>query len=287
MYKGMMEYEEDEDIKYGPPTKKKPGEKENELPLLNDEKPMIGPNINGSIRVMYRSAIDGFAGPDSEEMAAMEKMNLPTGFEFGRVNTGQSKAKLITKQQKKTYWCDVCSIELNSEDTMMSHMRGAKHMKKSLAKSMPENPIRPISNPAPTRKKQPVRLQQKIIETNHKIVGLTFIREFIACSNSEMEPHYECSLCETQGMSNCMFQHLIGQSHRQKYVDNFHNDDPKWMDLTQQELLRFAEEHNENNDRLYNLIETRYSDDVSKPNSTLYMLINYLTIIGVSLASWN
>lgn len=177
MFKGMiMEYEEDEDIKYGPPTKKKPGEKENDLPLLKDEKPMIGPvGENGSIKVLYRSAIDGYAGPDSEEMAMMEKMNLPTGFEFGRVS-GQSKSKLITKQQKKTYWCIVCNIELNSEDTMMSHMRGAKHMKKMLANSTEAQPIRPISNPAPTRKKQPVRLQQKIIESNHKIVGLTFVR---------------------------------------------------------------------------------------------------------------
>ena len=64
-------------------------------------------------------------------------------------------------------------------------------------------------------------------------------------------------------MSNCMFQHLIGQYHRQKVVDNFYNDDPQWLDMTQSQLLKFATEHNENDDRVYDKIETRYSDDVS------------------------
>lgn len=71
-----------------------------------------------------------------------------------------------------------------------------------------------------------------------------------------------------------MFQHLIGQTHRQKYVDNFYNDDPEYMDMTQQDLLKFATEHNENNDRLYNLIETIYSDDVSLSLNVVTILIN-------------
>ena len=36
------------------------------------------------------------------------------------------------KGDKKTYWCEVCFIELNSLDTMKSHVSGVKHMKKKL-----------------------------------------------------------------------------------------------------------------------------------------------------------
>ena len=82
---------------------------------------------------------------------------------------------------------------------MQSHMKGVKHMKKALAQPEPVI-ITHIPNPEPTRRKVCIRLQQKIKETNHKVIGLTFVKEFIACSNSEMEPHYECHLCETQGM---------------------------------------------------------------------------------------
>ena len=82
-------------------------------------------------------------------------------------------------------------------------MKGTRHMKKALAQTEGGHPVvQQIENPAPTRKKVCIRLQQKIRETNHKIVGLTFIKEFIACSNSEMEPHYECHLCETQGSAS-------------------------------------------------------------------------------------
>lgn len=134
----------------------------------------------------------------------------------------------------------------------MSHMKGVKHLKKQMAQSQITNelPIVPIKNPSPTRKKQPVRLQQKIMESIHKIVGLRFVKEFIACSDSEMEPHYgndsqilifriyfdfyvECHLCETQGMSNCIFQHLIGQNHRQNYVNHVTDNDPAQMCLSQ------------------------------------------------------
>ena len=37
------------------------------------------------------------------------------------------------------------------------------------------------------------------------------MKQFIPVSNSEMEPHYECELCESQGQANCIFSHLLGQ----------------------------------------------------------------------------
>ena len=58
-----------------------------------------------------------------------------------------------------------------------------------------------------------------------------------------------------------MYSHLIGQQHRQNYVDYFSNQDPKMMNLSQADLLRFATEHDENKDGFEELIETRFSDD--------------------------
>ena len=60
----------------------------------------------------------------------------------------------------------------------------------------------PIPNPESTKKKVPVRLHEKIKETRDPVVGLDFIREYIAVSDPEMEPHYECDLCGNQ--VNCL-----------------------------------------------------------------------------------
>ena len=56
----------------------------------------------------------------------------------------------------------------------------------------------PIPNPESTKKKVPVRLHEKIKETRDPVVGLDFIREYIAVSDPEMEPQYECDLCGNQ-----------------------------------------------------------------------------------------
>ena len=161
-----------------------------------ETKPMLG-TINqetGNIKVMYKSEISGYDA-DSKVKAEMEALGLPINFEFGNQNhhNGSASKKLRTNKQKKTFWCNICKIELNSEDTMNSHMNGVKHMKKALTNAMASQPLQeivPIPNPQATRKKIPLRLQQKILESSHVLVGLSFVKEYIACSNSEMEPHY-------------------------------------------------------------------------------------------------
>ena len=265
----MREYEEEEDDEmYGPPPKRDSWRNRDQppppkLPKLEDQKPMIGPtDSEGKIKVHYKAAIDGYL-TDPKDMMAMAEAGLPTGFTFGSNNRD---SRLQQKKQKATYYCDLCKLELNSEDTMKAHMAGSKHMKKTLAAAQQQDiadipSIRPIQNPASTRVKIPIRLQVKISDSPLPVVGLNFIKEYIACSNSEMEPHYECDLCGTQGQANCMFQHLVGARHRQAAVDDFYNNDPEKISLTQAELLRFAEDYNENDDRISERITTKYSDD--------------------------
>ena len=164
---------------------------------MMETKPMLGPMNpdTGNVKVLYKSEIDGYVS-DNKVKAQMEQLGLPVNFEFGNLkyHDASSSKRLKTKQQKKTFWCNLCNIELNSEDTMNSHLKGSKHMKKALTNVMASEPqqqeIVPIQNPLTTRKKIPLRLQQKILESSHVIVGLNFVKEFIACSDSQMEPHY-------------------------------------------------------------------------------------------------
>ena len=215
--------EEEDDIKYGPPSARNFAPNYNDLPRVKDEKPYIGPtSSSGNIKIMYPRQIDGY-NVDHNELARMDALGLPTGFSFGHMEQVDPRQ---TRGHKKTYYCSTCMIELNSEDTMVSHMKGVKHMKKQLAMDERNRnlgqPVKqaivPIKNPEPTKKKVPIKLCDKIKESSNPVVGLDYIKEFVAVSDSEMEPHYECSICDSQGQANGMFSHLMGQKHRQEFV---------------------------------------------------------------------
>ena len=113
-----------------------------EVPRMKDEKPWFGPtDRDGSIKVKYPS-INGY-GVDSDQLQQMEKMGLPTGFTFG-----QTQPERQRKGDKKSFYCEICLVELNSLETMKSHVAGVsignwsnminncylqiKHMKKKL-----------------------------------------------------------------------------------------------------------------------------------------------------------
>ena len=72
--------------------------------------------------------IDGYEN-DNSSLQQMESLGLPTGFSLS-LNPYGAKQK---KGDKKTFYCQICLIELNSMDTMTSHVKGVKHMKKELA----------------------------------------------------------------------------------------------------------------------------------------------------------
>ena len=175
----------EDDILYAPPDAPGPGSSAMypDLPKLNgEEKPMIGPtSVDGKIKVHYKSQIDGYEvhPDDMKQMAQMEAMGLPTGFSFGTMQY-DAPPQLKTRKQKATYYCNLCKLELNSEDTLKSHMQGQKHMKKQLsqdqANALSIPAVVPIANPAPTRKKQPLRLHEKILQNPQSMVGLRFVK---------------------------------------------------------------------------------------------------------------
>ena len=99
----------------------------------------------------------------------MESLGLPMGFYLRQPDPSASHKQ--KKGEKKTFYCKICLIELNSQDTMTSHVKGVKHMKKELAlaedkkqkymngeisKRDVDEPVQsvvPIPNPTSTRQK--------------------------------------------------------------------------------------------------------------------------------------
>ena len=117
--------EKDDDTKYGPPDVRNFHQKYErdykDLPKLKDEKPLIGPMTStGNIKILYPAQIDGY-DVDHNELATMDLLGLPTGFDYGHMRPNESTQKQ-SRGAKKRFYCQTCMIDLNSEDTMASHL---------------------------------------------------------------------------------------------------------------------------------------------------------------------
>jgi len=176
---------------------------------------------------------------------------------------------LAKKGEKQSYYCDLCLVELNSDETMMAHKQGQKHLKKRKSfenqcieegkiTSSDTCYIRPISAAKLAPKKIPIRLKEKMSETLEPVVGLEFIYEVISYSNIEMEPHYECKLCPNQGQANHMFNHLLGRGHREKFFGNKYETD--YEKVNSHKISQMAEKERENKN--IEFITTIYSDEL-------------------------
>merc|ERR1719510_1419421 len=114
--------------------------------------------------------------PQSEAENWMAGMGLPTQFNAGLQQPDVKGSK------KRTYYCDICLTELNSDDTLRSHANGQKHLKKINAANLKKvregadvivDPNTYIRTCAPTKsapKKIPIRLGTKLAETRYSIV---------------------------------------------------------------------------------------------------------------------
>ncbi len=125
------------------------------------------------------------------------------------------------------------------------------------------SPPQLVRQVAPTRaqpKKIPMRLHERLREDNNPLVGLRFVEEVMACSNAEMEPQYECHLCGNTGTSTGMQAHLLGRPHREKFLQSLHPEDPAYLELSKDALLRAVNRLRENNH--LDSITTIYSDEL-------------------------
>ena len=155
---------------------------------------------------------------------------------------------------------------------MLSHIKGAKHLKKTQADAerranagkkgifIPEKLVKQIREAPGLAKKIPLRLSHKLRETIEPIVGLKYIAETISCTVVDAEPHYECLLCSNQGEANVILTHIMGRGHREKFLQKKFPDNPEYINIPKDKLLRETERLKENDD--ISGINTIYSDEL-------------------------
>ena len=111
---------------------------------------------------------------ESEDTASLRTMGLPTSFGL--------ETATVKKGEKQSFYCDLCFVELNSLDTMKSHLFGSKHLKKkhqyeqnlmNEGKMVDDNTyIRSVPHPKLAPKKIPVPLKDKLSEIgSHNPIG--------------------------------------------------------------------------------------------------------------------
>ena len=119
----------------------------------------------------------------------------------------EAGARVRIKGKKQFFHCDLCHVQLSSEETMTSHVTGTPHCKKLKVEEkahrdkiaaglIPDEPlqefVRQIPVPVSAKTKVPKRLHERIKASEEPIIGLQFITEVLPESDPQMEPHYEC-----------------------------------------------------------------------------------------------
>jgi hypothetical protein len=94
-----------------------------------------GSQMNGSGASRKRkSNSESFCSEENEMAAEMASFGLPTEFTTqSKVDGAASGTSGLRKGEKKTFYCEICLVELNSEDTLNSHINGVKHLKRHKA----------------------------------------------------------------------------------------------------------------------------------------------------------
>jgi len=174
---------------------------------------------------------------------------------------------VVLVEGAQAFVCEVCNLELNSEVTFDSHIRGSRHVKKLREQAAEKGHCLVVPPSTQTRVKVPVTLHKIMEECNEPLVGLSCITEVVAISDQEMERQYYCTLCSQQGQANCMLLHLKGKVHRQRWVDVKFPGAVNMVDLSQAQLREQAsllDEGKAEKEQLNlgkSMIKTIYSDE--------------------------
>ena len=149
-------------------------------------------------------------GGVKEEKKEDFKKIFPVGMEgaLPRNVEMEAGARVRIKGKKQFFHCDLCHVQLSSEETMTSHVTGTPHCKKLKVEEKAHRDkiaaglipadeplqefVRQIPVPVSAKTKVPKRLQERIKDSEEPIIGLQFITEILPESDPQMEPHYEC-----------------------------------------------------------------------------------------------
>ncbi|CAG0891558.1 unnamed protein product [Cyprideis torosa] len=137
---------------------------------------------------------------------------------------------------RKTIYCEVCTIFINSEQMRESHVRGMKHMKK-LKTFMEQRPFDSNLQPgydgivykdAPNKTNRPWKRVpgvpgklKAMLEAcaRDPVVGIEFVTEILNMDNPQLEPRYQCSLCVSEAPYDGMYSHVTRIKHISAFLD--------------------------------------------------------------------
>ena len=193
-----------------------------------------------------------------DDAKLMAKMGLPSTF----------SANLSTNR----YYCNVCMVHLTSEDAYYAHQEGILHRKTVLNSRQKltkfgtdkRNPMDYLKLEEDDyeinvlEKENTVvhkRLIERLAETRKGFVGLEMVREINPCSIRDMEPYYDCKLCNYfKGYAPAMLSHVLSPAHSELYL----RYKGLWDDIATVEDLV---ENNKENENLHT-IQIVHSDEL-------------------------
>jgi len=180
-------------------------------------------------------------------------------------NFGTNSKRSCKKRKSTQYFCNLCQVDLTSDCSRESHIKGMNHLKRRRIENQKKNDAgcfatSKVGIAEAGKKKVPIRLVQKIRESTEPVIGLESVYEYIAESNDEVEPVYQCKLCGNKGIANAMLAHVVGRKHRQNVLQSRDPHNVALITLALGELRDYACDNREN-DQAENLIETIRSDE--------------------------
>jgi len=176
---------------------------------------------------------------------------------------GSGNRRSLKFQRVSSYYCDICSIDLNSQVTYDMHIEGQKHKKKERNQQhindVTGEPVPKDIVPRVKKTKVGQSNLRAMLETETEpAIGLQYVVELFPESNEsgEHDAMYSCELCCTEGPCASIFAHIKGGKHREKYLGMKYNI----INLDKPGLLREAKAIQQHEGKRIKDIRTEFSD---------------------------
>jgi len=211
-----------------------------------------------AIKPEFPSLYDPIVGNmnHQEEMRQMEAMGLPTNFQLQGPDYPFSRE----------FFCNTCHVQMTTEQAMEAHLVGAQHLKTQLNKELYDKGKVKLGGPSDyikfedherkhEPKKKPKRLSEKLLEVHKPYAGLKFIQEILSVTKADKDPHYYCKLCNFDGGTEAMLNHLLCRDHQENFLKNLAQIDVNLVNL--EEEIEKVKENGKTE-----LLATIYSDEL-------------------------
>lgn len=114
------------------------------------------------------------------------------------------------------FYCHICDVSCNSELMLEAHFNGKQHRKKA-AKVESANDSLPQQHQLPQHPVDKHDLRELVKSCPEPVVGLAYVEEVFAESQTSVQSGYYCMLCQTKAYAQNMLSHVLGVKHRNQY----------------------------------------------------------------------